>query len=89
MNNMAELEGTRDPSKEGWLSDICNMDAEKLVTCSGMRKLPGRPTEYANGEAVYFTREDYKVFTEAVTGMRIDPCAMWREMGHDIDCEKE
>ena len=87
MSDDVETEEIRDPSKEGWLSDICNMDAEKLVTCSGVRKLPGRPTEYANGEAIYFTREDYKVFAEAVTGTRLDPCTMWREMGHDIECE--
>ena len=89
MNNMIGLEGIRDPSEEGWLSDICPMPIERLVTCSGTRKLPGRSREYANGKAVYFTRKAYKLFTDAVIGMQLDPCEMWHEMGHDIDCKNE
>ena len=79
----------RDPSKEGWLSDICPVPVEKLVTVLGVRKLPGRLAEYCDGEGTYHTRDGYKDYTEGLTGFRLDPCAMWQEMGHDIECEAE
>jgi len=84
-----EKMGIRDPSKEGWLSDICPLPAEKRVTVLGVKKLPGRPAEYADGEGIYHTRDGYRDYTEAVIGLRLDPCAMWQEMGHDIDCSEE
>jgi hypothetical protein len=83
-----------DPSKVGWLSDICSMPAETKVTCSGYRKLPGRPPEFADGEGNYHsrlsaTKGGYQDFTEALIGIRLDPCRMWFEMGHDVECNDE
>jgi len=79
----------RDPSKQGWLSDICSLPDELKVTVSGVRKLPGRPREYANGEGTYYTLERYRAYTVALIGVPLNPCDMWREMGHDIDCTEE
>lgn len=74
----------RDPSKQGWLKDICSLDVELLVTPAGTRKLPGRPREYANGdESMWFLRADYTNWTESLIGYRIDPAQAWYiDMGH-------
>ena len=77
-----------DPCTEGWLSGICSMPDEVRVTVSGVRKLPGRPAEYCDGAGTYHSRAGYENFTEALIGYRLDPCTMWAEMGHDINCDE-
>jgi hypothetical protein len=74
----------RDPSKEGWLSDICSLPEETLVTPSGTYKLPWGPRKYSNGDkSLSLTRADYKAWTRELIGYEIDPAQVWFiEMGH-------
>lgn len=67
----------RDPSVEGWLSDICSGPVETLVTPSGTVKLPGRSTRFTDGIGKKYRRVEYFKWSKTIIGMGIDPVRTW------------